>query len=145
MQTENFIMLYSCNCGVIVGDDCDLVANIDFNWYADKEKVLSIYETITAQSFDKKEVFKWRLRGYNQYNKYILQVAMPISLYNELMLDDNVSEDEKQGYLNDLVFDSSVNWQFENVKDELFEIVGTPLSMQIINLRPYIMPEELVN
>lgn len=141
MKDNNTIKLYSVMCGLLVDEQVfSPYPNIDFNYYPDLDKVKSIYNGITGQSFDKKEVMLTRLRGFKTYTKYITQIEMPIDFYNEIMEDEEGferTEKERQEHLNCMVFSDEVNFDFENVRDEVFELTYKDMKLRVSNLRQY--------
>jgi hypothetical protein len=135
------IKLYTVTCGLMVNEEIfSPYPDIDMNYYADLEKVKAIYESITAQSFDRKEVMLAKLKGLNTYTKYITQVEMPMDMYEQCFEDEPSfphTPDERQGFVNSMVFSDEVNHQFDNIKDEVFEIEGGLSHLYIANLRQY--------
>jgi hypothetical protein len=58
------IKLYSIVCGLYADEQVfPPYPNIDMNFYPDLNKVQAIYDSITAQSFDQKEVILARMGG----------------------------------------------------------------------------------
>lgn len=104
-----------------------------------KENPMYCY-SITAQSFDKKEVLLARMKGYKTYNKTVLCAEMPISIYEDLCIRDDdqelLSKEEAQERTNEYVWHQSVKF-LDNIKDEVFEIEGGISSLHITNVRKW--------
>jgi hypothetical protein len=65
---------------------------------------------------------------------------MPLDMYKECFEDEQGfphTQEERQGFVNSNVFAGEVNHDFENIKDELFEIKGGLSNLHIVNLRQY--------
>ena len=135
------IKLYSIVCGLYAQEQVFApYPDVDMNFYPDLKKVQAIYDSITAKSFDQKEVIVARMQGHKTYTKYIIQVEMPFDMYEECFEDEPGfphTQEERQGFVNSMVFADEVNHQFDNIKDELFEIKGGLSNLHITNLRQY--------
>lgn len=147
MNTEQSIKLYSLSCGLYVNDSLFApFANVSANYITDLNLVLKEYESINVESFDRNDVLYARLRGHKTFNKTILCVEMPISIYEDLCLkDDNgdyLTKDEAQYRTNEYVWHESAKF-LDNIKDELFEIDGKISSLEIRNTRSWTTNEIL--
>ena len=141
MEKEKTIKLYSVSSGLYVKDSLfPPFANVSQDYITNLNLVLETYESITAQSFDKREVLVERLQGYKTYNKTILCAEMPISIYEDLCFRDDeqelLSKEEAQERTNEYVWHQSVKF-LDNIKDELFEIEGGISSFHITNVRKW--------
>lgn len=125
------IKLYQVNCNLLFEKDEEIVGFSPKNknlhqFIPSLEKAIEIYEGINPSQFDKKEVLRAEYRGLgNTYTKYILMVEMPLKLYNFCSFEDNgekCTEEKRLEYINEMVWDMSVNWQFSNIKDVDFDI-----------------------
>lgn len=133
--TEKTMLLYSVSCGLYEEDSLyPPYPNISDDYIEDLNKAIEIYNSITADSFDKKEVDDANNAGYSTYNKCILCVEMPVSIYEDwCLVDDNglpLSKEQTQERVNDCVWHESVKF-LDNIKDEVFEIKNG----KIANLR----------
>lgn len=139
-KIKKTIMLYSVMCGLYFEQSLfSPFPNIDGSYKPDFKEALKTYNSITAQSFDKKEVLIARMKGHRTYNKYIIQVEVPMQLFNRAMKQMQEFVDKEA--INECVWEESVNWKFDNVRDELFDIEGGISSLHITNVREWTKEE----
>lgn len=138
------IKLYQVNCNLLFNND-EEIPDFTFNientciFQPSLEKAIEIYDGITHDKFDKKEILKAKYRGFgNTYTKYILVIEMPLKLYRKCFLEDNgelCTPEKNIEYINEMVWHNKVNWNFENLKDIVFEIDWITMTFQ--NIRNY--------
>ena len=141
MKKEKTIKLYAVSCGLYAEDSLfPPFSNISGDYVTDLNLALETYNSITAQSFDKKEVLLARMKGYKTYNQTVLCAEMPISIYEDLCIRDDdqelLSKEEAQERTNEYVWHQSVKF-LDNIKDEVFEIEGGISSLHITNVRKW--------
>ena len=141
MKKEKTITLYAVSCGLYAEDSLfPPFSNVSGDYVTDLNLALETYNSITAQSFDKKEVLLARMKGYKTYNKTVLCAEMPISIYEDLCIRDDdqelLSKEEAQERTNEYVWHQSVKF-LDNIKDEVFEIEGGISSLHITNVRKW--------
>lgn len=149
MGKERTIKLYSVSCGLYAQDSLFVpFANVSGDYVTDLNLALETYNSITAQSFDKKEVLLARMKGYKTFNKTIVCAEMPISIYEDFCLrnDDQelLSKEDAQERTNECVWHQSVKF-LDNIKDEVFDIEGGISSLHITNLRKWTEEEIAVS
>lgn len=138
------VMLYSIMCGLYVNQTLfSPFPNFNADYTLDLNLVKERYENISIADFDKKEVLLARLKGHKTYNKYIIQVEVPVNIFNRAMRDEVVNG--YVGAINDCVWKDKVNWKFDNVLDEVFEIQGGISSLHITNVRKWTEEEIVVS
>lgn len=149
MKKEKTIKLYSVSSGLYADDSLfPPFANVSGDYVTDLNIAMETHNSITAQSFDKKEVLIARMQGYKTYNKTILCAEMPISIYEDLCLlgdeHEPISKEEAQERTNEYVWHQSVRF-LDNIKDEVFEIEGGISSLSITNVRKWTEEEIAVS
>ena len=141
MKTEKTIKLYSVSCGLYAEDSLfEPFANVSCDYVTDLNLALKTYNSITAQSFDKKEVLIARMKGYRTFNNTLLCAEMPISIYEDLCLRDDDQEllckEDAQERTNEYIWHQSVKF-LDSIKDDVFEIEGGISSLYITNVRKW--------
>jgi hypothetical protein len=125
MKKEKTIELYHVTCGLYAQKSLfSPFANNTGDFLVSKEKAYEIYNGINGDSFDKKEILLQRAKGHTTYNKTMIVVKMPISIYEDFCLTfdgEPVSEEEQQEHINNMAWDESCEFG-DAIEDELFEI-----------------------
>lgn len=138
------VMLYSVMCGLYVDQSLfSPFPNVNGNYTPDLSLAKERYKNISIEDFDKKEVLLARMKGHKTYNKYIIQVEVPVKIFNRAMRDELVNGYD--GAINECVWEDKVNWKFDNVLDEVFEIEGGISSLHITNVRKWTEEEIAVS
>lgn len=130
------VMLYSVTCGLYVDQSLfSPFPNVNGNYTPDLDLAKERFQNISIADFNKKDVLLARMKGYKTYNKYILQVEVPVNSFNLAIRDELVNGFD--GAINECVWEEKVNWKFYNVLDEVFDIEGGISSLHITNVREW--------
>lgn len=127
------IKLYQVFCGLFADDSTfPPYANINNDWQPSKKKAIEIYDSITGNSFNQKEVIEARGLGHKTYNRCITVCEMTLSLYNRaLEVDARAKKPIGEPTLNHYVWTDGVKWDIANLRDEDFTLTGRSGKMKM--------------